>query len=126
MAVMNPRDEDAFHAHWKKILGDPSVIARAIVADGTLVGSINFFKLEGLDSVGYWIGREHWGRGFATRGLALLLEEVRIRPLHARAARQNGGSIRVLEKCGFVVTGYKVTPATERFPACEEAFLTLQ
>lgn len=125
MAVVNPRDEAAFHAHWAKILSDPRLIARAIVADGVLVGQISCFKMEGQDAVGYWIGREHWGRGFATRGLALLLEEVAIRPLHARAARRNGGSIRILEKCGFVLTGYQVMPASERFPECEEAILML-
>lgn len=125
MAVVNPRDEAAFDAHWAKILSDPSNIARVIVADGALVGQISCFKLEGQDAVGYWIGREHWGRGYATRGLALLLEAVEIRPLHARAARWDVGSIRVLEKCGFVLTGYQHMPASERFPECEEAFLML-
>jgi RimJ/RimL family protein N-acetyltransferase len=126
MAVANPRDEDGFTAHWAKILADPTVIAKAILADGRVVGSINCFKMEGQDSIGYWIAREAWGRGIATRALALLLEEVRIRPLHARVARTNVASRRVLEHCGFVVTGYQLSPAYDRFPACEEAFLVLE
>ncbi len=53
--------------------------------------------------VGYWLGREFWGRGIATRALAALLVEVDERPLYAHVARHNIGSRRVLEKCGFVV-----------------------
>ena len=48
------------------------------------------------------------------------------RPLHARAARSNAGSIRVLEKCGFVLTGFEWSEETERFPACEEAIFVLE
>ncbi len=125
MAVANARDERAFNEHWAEILGDPTVVARAILADGCLVGDINCFKSDGQDCVGYWIAREHWGRGIATRALALLLEEVATRPLHARIARTNVASLRVLEHCGFVVTGYQLTPASDRFPECEEASLVL-
>lgn len=125
MAVVNPRDAEAFDAHWAGVLDDPSVVVRAIVADGQMVGQISCFKMDGQDAVGYAVDKDHWGRGIATRALALLLEEVTIRPLHARAARSNGASIRVLERCGFTVTGYAVTPASERYPECEEAFLLL-
>ena len=125
MAVANARDERAFNEHWAKILGDPTVVAKAILADGCVVGDINCFRLDGQDAVGYWIAREHWGRGIATRALGLLLEEVAARPLHARVARTNVASLRVLEHCGFVVTGYQLTPASDRFPECEEACLVL-
>jgi RimJ/RimL family protein N-acetyltransferase len=125
MAVVHPRDEEAFHAHWSMILRDPTVVAKAIVTDDGLVGTVNCFKLEGKDAVGYWIAREHWGRGIARRALRLLLEQVATRPLYARAARSNVASLRVLQHCGFVVTGYQVTPASGRFPECEEALLVL-
>jgi RimJ/RimL family protein N-acetyltransferase len=55
--------------------------------------------------VGYWIGQDFWGRGIATRALRLFLEEVTIRPLYGRAAKDNRASIRVLEKCGFRLCG---------------------
>lgn len=125
MAVANARDERSFNAHWAEILGDPTVVARAILVGGCVVGDINCFKLDGQDVVGYWIAREHWGRGIATRALGLLLEQVATRPLHARVASTNVASLRVLEHCGFVVTGYQLTPASDRFPECEEAFLVL-
>ena len=53
--------------------------------------------------VGYWIGKEHWGQGVATRALAAFLQFVTERPLRAHVAAHNVGSIRVLEKCGFSV-----------------------
>jgi RimJ/RimL family protein N-acetyltransferase len=125
MAVANPRDERAFNAHWAKILGDPSLVAKAVLVDGCVVGVINCFKWDGKDSVGYWIAREHWGQGIATRALGLLLEEIPTRPLYARVARSNVASLRVLERRGFVVTGYESTPPCDRFPECEEAVLVL-
>ncbi len=126
MAVANPRDLESFNAHWAKVLADPSVVAKVILADEVLVGNISCFKMDGLSSVGYWIARDHWGRGIATRALAILLEQVSIRPLHSRAAKTNIASIRVLERCGFMISGYKVSPADDRFPECEEAILILR
>lgn len=125
MAVVTARGAEAFRAHWEKIFGDPSVVARVVLVDGEVAGQVSCFKMDGRDSVGFWIAREHWGRGVATRALGLLLDEVSIRPLHARAARGNVGSIRVLERCGFVVTGDQRSPGDERFGECEEAMLTL-
>jgi RimJ/RimL family protein N-acetyltransferase len=75
--------------------------------------------------VGYWIAAEHWGRGIATRALSLLLELVATRPLHARVARDNVASIRVLERNGFSLTGYEWSPGDERYIECEEAILML-
>lgn len=126
MAVVHPRPRIAFDAHWSMCLANPDVLARAIVAEGELAGQISCFPMDGRRCVGYWVAREWWGRGVATRALALLLQEVPLRPLHARAARSNGASIRVLERCGFVVTGYEWSEATERWPACEEALLRLE
>ena len=62
-------------------------------------------RILGDTLVGYWIGREHWGKGIATRALTLLLAEVDTRPLHAHVVMHNAGSIRVLEKCGFRIVG---------------------
>jgi RimJ/RimL family protein N-acetyltransferase len=90
-----------------------------------MVGYITCFALDHKHWIGYWIARQHWGRGIATRALQQLLGEVGVRPLHARAARSNAASIRVLERCGFEVTGYHMAPADDRFPACEEAVLRL-
>lgn len=125
MAVTRPRDRETFTAHWNESLSDPKVVARAITVKGVLVGHIACFVMDGRDTVGYWIDRAHWGRGYATEALGQFLGIVTRRPLHARAARSNAGSVRVLEKCGFVLTGYEWSEETERFPACEEAIFVL-
>ena len=50
------------------------------------------------------MGRRRPGRGVATAALGLFVAEVAERPLFAFVAASNVGSIRVLEKNGFVRT----------------------
>lgn len=92
-------------AHWAKILSDPSLYAKAIVFGDTVVGNICVFGQPGLREVGYWIGREHWGKGLATAALKEMLSLCPDRPLHAHVAKHNPASIRVLEKSGFLLLG---------------------
>lgn len=125
MAVTNARDEEAFYAHWANVLRDPTLMARVVLLDEALVGSIACFQRDGRANVGYWIQRGHWGRGIASRALRLLLCEVPTRPLYAHVATSNGASLRVLLKCGFVVERVQQGRADARHPACEEAVLVL-
>ena len=102
MAGFPSRDRAAFDAHWaKNILGNPAAFIRTIVFAGNVAGHIGSWRQDDLRFVGYWIGREYWGRGAATRALAEMLRIVTERPLHAHVARHNAASIRVLRKCGF-------------------------
>ncbi len=125
MAAVIPRDSEAFYAHWTRVLGDRRIVAKAILVGDLVVGHISCFSMDGKDWIGYWIAKEYWGQGIATRSLALLLEQIQIRPLHARVARNNAASIRVLERCGFTIIGYHTSPADDRFLECEEATLIL-
>ena len=102
MAVFPARDREAVDAHWRRLLADHSLVTRTIVADGAVAGNIGCWTQDGLRLVGYWVGRDFWGRGLATTALAELAAEIPERPLHAWVAATNVGSIRVLEKCGFV------------------------
>src|SRR4029453_4314672 len=102
MAASPPRERDAFMAHWAKTLANDSALTWTVVSDGAVAGNIGCWEDDGRRLVGYWIGREFWGRGLATQALAELLDVVDARPLHAYVASSNIGSIRVLEKCGFV------------------------
>jgi RimJ/RimL family protein N-acetyltransferase len=101
MAAFPARGKDQFAAHWARTRADATVIQRTIVADGTVAGNIESWEQDGQRLLGYWIGREHWGRGIATQALAQFTRQVTARPLHAHVAVHNAGSIRVLEKCGF-------------------------
>ncbi|KUM81838.1 GNAT family N-acetyltransferase [Streptomyces curacoi] len=98
----DPADRDAFDARWQRIRAS-SDVARTILADGDVVGSAAVYGEPGEREVTYWVDRAYWGRGIATAALRGLLAEVPERPLYARAAADNEGSLRVLRKCGFQV-----------------------
>lgn len=98
----NPADRAAFDAHWQRILASPTVHIRTIICGETVAGHVLSYEDEGRPEVSYWLGRDHWGRGCATRALGQFLQTVnRTRPIFARVATDNIGSRRVLEKCGF-------------------------
>lgn len=121
MAGTKPRAWDAYRAVWDGVFADPGARPRVIEQGGAVVGSIGCFRADGRDCVGYWIARDRWGAGLASRALALFLEEETRRPLHATAARDNAPSRRVLEKCGFRLTGLRAGEETDRFVAREIA-----
>jgi RimJ/RimL family protein N-acetyltransferase len=126
MAVTIPRTREAFDTHWAKALDDPWATTRAVLVGGAFVGYVSCFPMDGQDHVGYWIDRAYWGMGIAGRALQLLLREVVKRPLVATAATSNGASLRVLQKCGFVVEQVRLSPASEQHPECEKAVLVLR
>jgi RimJ/RimL family protein N-acetyltransferase len=102
MAAFPARDKDQFAKHWAKIRADDTTVQRTIVVDGTVAGNIGSWEQDGQRLLGYWIGREYWGRGVATEALAQFVRQVTTaRPLYAHVAVHNIGSIRVLEKCAF-------------------------
>ena len=75
--------------------------------------------------MGYWLGREYWAKGIATRALGQFLRIVRLRPLYARVAQDNHASIRVLEKCGFAICGEEKGFAPARGKEIDELVLSL-
>lgn len=105
MAAFKSRERDAFMAHWAKIMANPACATRVILADGLVAGQIGAWADGTERSVGYWIGRNFWGRGIATTALVLFLQEESARPLTARVAKHNLASIRVLQKAGFKLVG---------------------
>lgn len=97
----DPADRAAFDAKWRRIRADPQVTVRTVWVDAAVAGHVASFVMQGQLEVTYWIDRAFWGRGVATAALSALLATVDDRPVHARAAKDNLASIRVLEKCGF-------------------------
>jgi RimJ/RimL family protein N-acetyltransferase len=125
----DPADRNAFNAHWNKILADETVMPRTILLDGHVAGSVASWvdtKWLGKPEVTYWIGKEYWGKGLATKALSEFLKIQKTRPLYARAARDNIASLRVLEKCGFKIFGYDKSLAFARGTEVEEALLELK
>jgi RimJ/RimL family protein N-acetyltransferase len=105
MAAFPSRGREAFMAHWEKILADESALTWTITCDGQVAGNIGCWEAGWRRFVGYWIGREFWGRGLATKALGEVAGIVQTRPLCADVMDTNVGSIRVLEKAGFVQAG---------------------
>lgn len=102
MAAFPARDRDAFMAHWTKIRLKENVLLKTILYNGEVAGNIVSFDMEGKREVGYWLGRDFWGKGIATLALSEFLQCENTRPLYGYVARHNVGSRRVLEKCGFI------------------------
>ena len=103
MAAFPSRSEAAHADHWRRLLADGSLLTRTIEADGQVAGNIGSWRDGDRRLVGYWLGREFWGRGIATVALRQLVAELDERPLWAYVAATNAGSIRVLEKSGFIL-----------------------
>ena len=105
MADFPSRNWEDFLHHWVQILGDKTVIAQTILYDGQIAGNIVSFDWDHKREVGYWLGKEFWGRGIATDALSKFLKLETTRPLYAYVVKHNIGSHRVLEKCGFMICG---------------------
>lgn len=85
-----------------------------VTVKGSLVGRVNlkhalrpyFNKVE----LGYRMGREHTGKGYATQAVAHVLREafdaLAFSRVEATVRGANAGSLRVLEKNGFRVYGW--------------------
>jgi RimJ/RimL family protein N-acetyltransferase len=105
MAGVPVRERDEFNAHRARTQADPTTETRAIFVGDELVGDVVSWVHDGQRRVGYWIGKQYWGRGIATAALKDFVAEVTERPLYADVLKTNVGSFRVLQKCGFRLLG---------------------
>jgi RimJ/RimL family protein N-acetyltransferase len=121
----NPADVDLHMTRWNRILGDDTVRTQTIVVGDNVAGHIASFERSGLREVTYWIGRQYWGGGIATKSLSQFLQQEINRPLYARAAKDNAASLRVLEKCGFIICGEEKGFSNARGEEVEEYILML-
>ena len=121
----DPSDGKAFAAHWNRILADGTTVNKTVLFDGRVAGHIASFEQSGEREVTYWIGKGYWGKGVATAALRQFLRHERTRPLHARAAKDNLASLRVLRKCGFEVCGEDKGFSNARGEEVEEFVLRL-
>ena len=77
--------------------------------DKTVIGACGIVLQEAVPELGYWLGVEHWGKGYATEALHAVIDyaftDLAHEALQAGARVTNPASRRVLEKCGFQWTG---------------------
>jgi RimJ/RimL family protein N-acetyltransferase len=103
LAAFPARSWDAFLLHREQqLLGNTTTLESTVLApDGAVAGHVLSWQQDGGRFLGYWLGREHWGKGIATAALRLFLSVDRHRPLFAHVSMRNPASQRVLEKCGL-------------------------
>ena len=85
----------------------------AIEVDGVAVGGIGLELLTDVERVsaelGYWLGERFWNRGIVTEAVREVTAEafrrLELTRIFALPFADNVGSIRVLEKAGFVLEG---------------------
>lgn len=97
-------------AFLKAATSAPEPSNLAIEVEDQAVGAIGY--VSGIDverysaEIGYWLGEAYWGRGIASEALVLMttyvFESMNMLRLFALPFADNAGSIRVLEKAGYV------------------------
>lgn len=75
--------------------------------DGAVIGKAGFWRLP---EVGYILHPDHWGQGFAAEAVGIAIDHVfatrDVDDLTADVDPDNAASIRLLERLGFVRTGF--------------------
>jgi RimJ/RimL family protein N-acetyltransferase len=70
------------------------------------------WREQGAPELGYWLGVEHWGRGFGTEAARAVIdfffEEFDAEHLISGARVANPSSRNILEKCGFQWSGVEL------------------
>ena len=103
------RDAEAFLASARDPVMPSFLIFERTELAPQLIGSCGLGRrASGAVELGYWIGRSHWGRGFATEASLALIDIARglgLARLEASHFLDNPASARVLEKLGFEPLG---------------------
>jgi RimJ/RimL family protein N-acetyltransferase len=91
----------------------PNEVAFLIEHHFAPVGAASIhWRAADFPEIGYWLGFEHWGRGFGTEAARALIdyffEEFDHELLYGRARVANPMSRNILEKCGFQWTGVEL------------------
>jgi RimJ/RimL family protein N-acetyltransferase len=122
----DPTNKIEYMVKWTRLLADSTVIMRTILVNNEIAGSVVKYEMEGKAEITYWIDKNFWGMGVATKTLEEFLKTENIRPIYGRVAFDNFGSQRVLEKCGFEKIGTEKGFANARDKEIEEFIYKLE
>ena len=77
-----------------------------------IIGGISLMKIDLKNKnaeLGYWLGKNYWGRGLTTEAVGLMLDfafnKMKLNSVYARVFEENKGSSKVLIKSGFKQEG---------------------
>ena len=100
-------DAESFIARANRAGGETLFLIT--LRDKTIVGACGVVQQEPMPELGYWLGVDYWGKGYATEALHAVIDyaftDLAREALQAGARVTNPASRRVLEKCGFQWTG---------------------
>ena len=116
----DPNDKNAYLKKWSNLLLNNSINCKTIIVNNAIVGSITKFEMDQKAEITYWIGKQYWGQGIASKALKQFLEMESTRPLYGRVAFDNYGSQKVLVKCDFEKIGTETGYANARGAEIEE------
>ncbi len=100
---------------WIRISIEDDPSSLAVEVDGRLAGAaaLELYPAERRHTaeLGYWLGRDYWGRGIATAVCAGMtqhaFEHFMLVRVQAEVYGPNAASVRVLEKCGYRLEGVR-------------------
>ncbi len=105
-------EEMAWYDTLKKEKEKEKVFSIIENSSKSFVGLIGLHKIDRYNEhaeLGYFVGPEYWGHGFATEAVGLALEYafiwLKLGKIYAHVFETNLPSIRVLEKNGFQLAG---------------------
>ena len=99
------KHQDAFEA------GELVNFAVTRRAEGDLIGAIGLRidQQSATAELGYWIGREFWGRGYGTEAARVVVaygfEMIGLTSVHSHHLKRNPASGRIMQKTGMVQQG---------------------
>ena len=100
-------DAEGFIAGANKTGGEVAYLVT--LRDGTVIGACGLRLVDQMPELGYWLGVNYWGKGYATEALHAVIDyaftDLEHAALQAGSRVTNPASRRVLEKCGFQWTG---------------------
>lgn len=102
-------EKDAEFFISSKVAEDPQ-ITFAIEYQGSFAGVIGLEPQQDVyahtSEIGYWLGEEYWGKGITTKAVQLATDyafnTLGLHRLYAGVFEHNKGSMRVLEKAGYI------------------------
>ena len=92
--------------------GTPSAYAIIHKEDNKMIGTCDFFRVDWekeSGEIGYCLNRDYWNRGYITKSCKAVIEfgfnYLGLNKIEIGHMKDNIGSKRVIEKCGFKYTG---------------------
>jgi len=109
----HPYSKDHAIGFVRRLAGESRETVFLIEHNGTPIGVVGAdWRESDTPELGYWLGVEHWGQGFATEAVRAMIdftfEEFDVPFIRSGARVANPASRNVLEKCGFQWCGVEL------------------